>query len=186
MGPAAVPIMVASTVGGGLMGMYGAHVQGKAAELQGEASMAAAQANASIARNNAALAAQQMQYEREAAFLKARAIGREAAKVRGAGKAAYAAGNVQVGSGSALSWERSVSALATEDLAALGRQTEMKIAALQTQRQDYLTQAAYGLAQGGYAQQAAGYAQQAATISGLGSLLGMGSQLGTFFAMRKT
>ena len=163
MGAAALPLAVGSMVAGGLLGAYGA-------EQQGEAANAAAQFNANQARRNVALAQMQMAFQEDQAGATKQAIQRKAAAITGQGRAAYAAGNVKVGSGSELSWERGVAEMAREDVAGVDERTAFQRWQSEHEQQDYLTQAAFDESQGQYA-------LQAGNINAFASLLGAGGRI---------
>ncbi len=120
-------------------------VGGLGAVMQYQATRQQAEYQADVAKANALAA----QYQADAAGrrgeLEVDELRRQVSQTTGAGRAAYGAANVLLGSGSALSWEQDVAAAGERDVAMSRYNTAMEQWAYRNQRQDYLAQSRYSL-----------------------------------------
>ena len=165
MGAAAIALEIA----GGAVGAYGAYEKGVAGKQ-------AADFNADQSRRNAAMAYMQMGYEQQSAQEQSQQVGRQERGVLGSGRAAYAAGDVVVGQGSALSWEHGVQKAGAEDLARISQGLQRKQYGLSMEQQDYLRKADMQTSQGKYA-------MQAGELGALSSMLGSAGNSASMYAM---
>ena len=142
----------------GLVGGYASY-QGTKMQASAQSAQYAAQAKANeysamVADNNAKIAEMQAQDAVTRGEQKKQELTREVGQVRGAGRAGYAAGNVQVGTGSAMAWEQDLSSQATRERIAIDRNTDLEQWGFRVQAQNERNQA--GMARMGAANAAAG------------------------------
>lgn len=129
----------------GLVGGYasyaGTKLQSKAQEAQYAAQAQANEYSAIVADNNAKIAEMQAKDAVLRGEQKKVDLSREVGQVRGAGRAGYAAGNVQVGTGSAMTWEQDLSAGAARERVAIDRNTDLEQWGFKVQAQNERNQA---------------------------------------------
>lgn len=142
-------------------GIAGTQMQVKANEQAAEYARAVAKNNAIIAEFQAKDAEQRGELEKEA-------LGRDVSRIKGAGRTGFAAGNVQLGSGSELSWEQDVAAESTIERLKIDRNTEMEAWGIRNQDT--------GQNQANLMKVQARSAKTAGTFSTIGSLLSTASQ----------
>lgn len=142
-------------------GIAGSRMQSKAAEQ-------AAAYSAAVAANNAKIAEWQAQDVEQRGELAKEDLGRNISRLKGTGRAAYAAGNVQIGSGSALSWEQDVAEESTLEELKIDHNTEMEAWGIRNQDT--------GQNQANMMSAQAKATRSAGNIGTIGSLLSLGSQ----------
>ena len=152
-----------ASVAGGLKGAQGARAGG-------EASAQAAQYQAQVARNNATIANQNADAEVQAGQQRTQTQALKGAATGGRIKAAQAANNVDVNTGSAVDVQ-----VSQREQAKLDSETELHNSQLQAY--GYRTQATNFNAEAGLKDQQAMYARQGGDISGDAALLATGGTL---------
>lgn len=159
----------------GLVGGYASY-QGTKLQAEGQAAQYAAQAKANeysamVADNNAAIAEMQAKDAVIRGEQKKQDLAREVGQVRGTGRTAYAAGNVQVGSGSAMDWEQDLSAQATRERIAIDRNTDLEQWGFKVQAQNERNQAGLARVGAANATAAGGIAKSGGGLAATTSLL---------------
>jgi len=99
--------------------IYGSKVATKAAQASADYAQA-------VAKNNSIIAGYQADDARLRGELEVSQLKRNVSRMRGTGRAAIAAGNVQVGSGSALSWEEDLAEESTRERLKIERTSELE------------------------------------------------------------
>lgn len=120
-----------------------------------------------LAKYNATMAGYQADAAGRRGEMEIDAIRREVAQVTGAGRAAYGAGNIILGSGSPLSWEQGVAASGARDIETSRYNTAME-------QWGYRNQASGYLAEGSNAMASARRRGYASLLAGTSSLIGQG------------
>ena len=164
---AAAPIALGATAIGGVMNAAGSL-------QQGAAESAAAQFNAERATRNAYFAGLQMDWENQNAAEALQDVGRQESATIGAGRSAFAAGNVKVGEGTAFTWEQSVRKMANEDRARVTENLSRRRLALEQEQSDYLDEASLLRAR-------AKSAKTSGRIGALASMLGTGGRFASMY-----
>lgn len=142
-------------------GIAGSRMQTKAAEQ-------AAAYSAAVAANNAKIAEWQAQDAEQRGELAKDDLKRGVSKLKGTGRTAFAAGNVMIGTGSALDWEMDVAEESTLEELKIDHNTEMEAWGLRNQDT--------GQNQANMMQYQAKATKSAGNIATIGSLLSLGSQ----------
>lgn len=152
-------------------GIAGSKMQTKAAEQAAEYSRV-------VAANNAKIAEWQAQDVEQRGQLAKEDLGKNVARLRGTGRTAYAASNVQIGAGSALDWEQDLAEESTIEDLKIDHNTEMEAWGIRNQDT--------GQNQANMMTAQAKATKSAGNIGAIGSLLSLGSQFASSNSFGKT
>lgn len=150
----------------------GTAISAVGAVSQGQAASEAAKYQSAVDQNNAIIAQQNAQYATAAGTAQAAKLELQTRQQVGAIRAAEAAGNVDVNSGSPLGVQSSQQLLGEMNVATIRNQAQWRAYGAQTQASSFGSQA-------GLEQSQAGYDATAGTIGGVGSILSGASSVGS-------
>ena len=128
----------AASLGGMIAGASGQVMAAGGAVMQGRSTMAAAEYEEDVAKNNALLAKYQAEDASRRGEIQVDDINQAISQLTGQGRATMGAGNILLGSGSALSWEQDVAATGARDIAMSEYNTSMERWGFDLQRDNFL------------------------------------------------